>query len=400
MSSADSVGRAYLHVGAPKAGSTFLQETLWANRPALQDAGVAVPGVGSFEHYRASKDLRGDEFDPREPGGDGTGSWDQFTRKLHQRREPVAVLSDELMCGLSTEQIERAVASLAPREVHVVYVMRGLQGLLPSYWQELVKHGGKRPYAKWVRAVLADRERPFWQLEDAASVMERWAARVPAERRHVITLPTDGAGHQELWRRFASVLGVEQLPVSFPEAPSNRSLGLAETELLRRLNVEMGGSMERWHRSSLFREVLSTEILGASSGSGVPALPDDLVAEVEARQGEIVESLEAVGCEVVGSFDDLRSRRSDAAAPLPNDAEVLDVAVRGIAGLLDEMAERQEATRRSPTTRVLESVLRRKSLARALAAMEGRSARLDSIVAKQAGDARDRLRGRRPKNHR
>jgi hypothetical protein len=157
--------------------------------------------------------------------------------------------------------------------------------------------------------------------------------------------------------------------------------------------------MERWHRSSLVREVLSTQILGASSGSGVPALPDDLVAEVEARQGEIIESLGAVGCEVVGDFDDLRSHRSDAAAPLPDDAEVLDVAVRGIAGLLDEMAERQEATRRSPTTRVLESLLRRKSLARALAAMEGRSARLDSIVAQQAGDARDRLRGRRPKNH-
>ena len=399
MSSADSVERVYLHVGAPKAGSTFLQETLWANRPALQGAGVGLPGVGSFEHYRASKDLRGDEFDPREPGGDGTGSWEQFTRKLRHRREPVVVLSDELMCGLSTEQIERAIESLAPREVHTIYVMRGLHGLLPSYWQELVKHGGKRPYPKWVRAVLSDRERPFWQLEDAASVMGRWGTRVAPDCQHVITLPAGSAGQHELWRRFASVIGVEELPVVFPEARSNRSLGLVETELLRQVNVELDGSLERWQRSGLVREVLAAQVLSASSEPGAPALPQDVVAEVEARQAEIVESLEAVGCEVVGSIDDLRPDQGRKAASVPDDGELLTVAVRGIAGLLHEMAERQEATRRAPTTRVLESVLRRKSVVRALAAVEGRSARLDSLVAKQAGEARDRLRGRAPKNH-
>ena len=275
---------------------------------------MGVPGVGSFEHYRASKDLRGDEFDPREPGGDGAGSWEQFTRKLRHRREPVVVLSDELMCGLSPEQVERAVQSLAPREVHTIYVMRGLHGLLPSYWQELVKHGGKRPYPRWVRAVLSDRERPFWQLEDAASVMGRWGAWVAPECQHVITLPPGSAGQRELWRRFASVIGVEELPVAFPEAPSNRSLGLAETELLRQVNVELDGSLERWQRSALVREVLSAQILSASSEPGVPALPEDVAAKVEARQAEIVDGLEAVGCEVVGSFDDLRPHRSRGSA--------------------------------------------------------------------------------------
>lgn len=398
MSSADSVKRVYLHVGAPKAGSTFLQETLWANRPALQEAGVGVPGVGSFEHYRASKDLRGDEFDPLEPGGDGTGSWQELARKLRHRHEPVVVLSDELMCGLSTEQIERAVVSLAPREVHTVYVMRGLHDLLPSYWQEVVKHGGKRSYPKWVRAVLRDRERPFWQLEDAASVMRRWGAWVPPECQHLITLPPGSAGRHELWRRLASILGVEELSVAFPEAPSNRSLGLVETELLRQVNVELDGSLERWQRSSLVREVLSGQILSASSEAGVPALPRELVAEVEARQVEIIDGVAEVGCAVVGAFDDLRPQPAGEAAPVPDDTQLLSVAVRGIARLLNEMAERQEAARRAPTTRALESALRRKSVARVLAALEGRSARLDSILAKQAGEARDRLRGRGPRN--
>jgi hypothetical protein len=388
------VERVYLHVGAPKAGSTFLQNTLWANRPALQAAGVGVPGVGSFEHYRASKDLRGDEFDPREPGGDGTGSWEQFIRKVHHRREPVVVLSDELMCGLSTQQIERAVQSLAPREVHTIYVMRGLQGLLPSYWQEVVKHGGKRSYPRWVRAVLSDRQRPFWQLEDAASVMRRWGAWVAPDCQHVIILPTGSAGQRELWRRFASVVGVEQVAVTFPETSSNRSLGLAETELLRKVNVELADSLERWDRSSLVREVLAAQILGASSEPGVPRLPKDVVDEVESRQAEIVDGLLAVGCHVVGSVDDLPPRHQEERGSPPDDAELLGVAVRGIAGLLNEMAERQEATRHAPTTRVLESVLRRKSLARVLAAVEGRSARVDSFVARHAGEARDRLRGR------
>ena len=53
MSSAARPPTAYLHIGAPKAGSTYLQGVLWANRGVLAAAGVSVPGLDPIEQFRA-----------------------------------------------------------------------------------------------------------------------------------------------------------------------------------------------------------------------------------------------------------------------------------------------------------------------------------------------------------
>ena len=36
--------RVYLHVGLPKTATTYLQTILWANRDALEEQGVRLPG--------------------------------------------------------------------------------------------------------------------------------------------------------------------------------------------------------------------------------------------------------------------------------------------------------------------------------------------------------------------
>lgn len=49
--------RVYLHVGAPKTGTTFLQGVLGKNRDTLKQQGVWLPGASAEDHFRAGFDL-------------------------------------------------------------------------------------------------------------------------------------------------------------------------------------------------------------------------------------------------------------------------------------------------------------------------------------------------------
>jgi hypothetical protein len=80
--------------------------------------------------------------------------------------------------------------------------------------------------------------------------------------------------------------------------------------------------------------------------------------------------------------------------PSPSDAELFVTAVRGISGLLLEMARRQEQARRAPSTRLLEALVRRESVGRVVTALEGRSSQLDAVLIDRARVARERIRGK------
>lgn len=48
----------FIHVGAPKTGTTYLQDTLWANRETLSNDGVLIPGGRRFAAFHASQAIR------------------------------------------------------------------------------------------------------------------------------------------------------------------------------------------------------------------------------------------------------------------------------------------------------------------------------------------------------
>ena len=54
----------YLHIGAPKTGTTYLQDMLWANKDVLERAGVLVPGHYPYARVPAVRDVLdvGSEF--------------------------------------------------------------------------------------------------------------------------------------------------------------------------------------------------------------------------------------------------------------------------------------------------------------------------------------------------
>ncbi|MBA2774812.1 MAG: hypothetical protein H0U36_12330, partial [Nocardioidaceae bacterium] len=51
--------RVFFHIGAPKTGTTYLQNVLFQNRPALKAAGVLYPYSDAGQSFRSMQDFRG-----------------------------------------------------------------------------------------------------------------------------------------------------------------------------------------------------------------------------------------------------------------------------------------------------------------------------------------------------
>jgi hypothetical protein len=247
--------------------------------------------------------------------------------------------------------VARAVAGLAPREVHVVYAMRNLQGLLPSEWQEYVKHGSTLSFDEWSRQVISTpRKGPghwFWRVHDGAGVARRWAAGVPEQQIHVMTLPPKSEGADALWHRFAGILGVDPAVATNFDVAVNTSLSVAETEVLRRVNATLPQDFPRWHRTGLVRDVLAVKVM-TGSGTGRPGLAADLQPDLARRAQRTVKSLRNSGCDVVGDLSVLQVKSEPVVGdPLPDDAALLTSAVDSIAGLLVHMAWMRDDRRRT-----------------------------------------------------
>lgn len=342
--------RVFLHVGAPKTGTTYLQGILWRNRSELRKAGLHIVGQGRGDHYRAGNDLRGVEYNPDDPRPDWAGSWDTLAGLAIRSEAPNTIISDEHLASLSPQQARRMAESLAPREVHVVYAARTLNRLLPSEYQEFVKHRSRLTYQDWVTRIFGSRDkgpgRWFWLVHDPVDVVRRFTSAVPPERFHLMTLPPPGSPKDELWHRFAEVVGVDAAAATDFEVEANDSLGMAEAEVLRRVNIALPESYPRWHHSGIARDILASRILGPRSSTARPALPAQLAEAVLEQTARNISGLATSGCDVVGDLASLEVTDDlSAGEEQPTQAEIIDAAVDGIAGLLVQMGHMRDDRR-------------------------------------------------------
>src|SRR4051794_23888950 len=119
----------YLHVGAPKTGTTYLQDRLYANRARLAENGISYPVGVHVDMFRAAADLT----NRRWAGLDTSGEWDRLVTR--GRRSPAtAVVSHEILSGATRHQVARVMADFADAEVHVVYSARDIGRQLPAEW--------------------------------------------------------------------------------------------------------------------------------------------------------------------------------------------------------------------------------------------------------------------------
>ncbi|MEU2201393.1 hypothetical protein [Isoptericola sp. NPDC019482] len=238
--------RVFLHVGAPKSGTTYLQSRLHANRRELRRHGLLYPSGPLGEprlHYWAALDVTGARHgvDPRRLDG----AWERLVRQVRRARGDV-VVSHELLARAQPDQAARVLADLAATgaEVHVVLTLRDLGRGLASGWQETLKFGARTTLRTYLDRARAGRS-VFLGSLDPTRVLSVWAADLPASRIHVVTAPPAGGARDALWLRFLDAIDVDPAWAPRDAERVNASVGIPEAQVLRGLNRRLGDGVQR-----------------------------------------------------------------------------------------------------------------------------------------------------------
>ena len=128
-----------------------------------------------------------------------------------------------------------------------------------------------------------------------------------APRGHGAARP--GPNGDELWLRFCRAFRIDPAWAPLDSERDNRSLGIAETSLLRKLNrrLELGVWRDPVY-DALIRELLAQEVLVARDADPVRLPPHRF--DFAEQEGEVwIDWIKSSGVDVVGDVDDLRPRR-------------------------------------------------------------------------------------------
>lgn len=331
----------HLHVGIAKTGTTYLQRTLFRNRSEMERHGTLYPGPVPAAHFYASLDLRRAQFQDH-VYEQVDGAWARLVAQADGFAGET-VVSHETLAHTKPEAIRQAVADFATDDVRVVVTARDLGRQIPAVWQEKLKNRGEQSYDSYLTRLFdISRREPaerngFWNAQDVTALVARWAAVVGTGNVTVVTVPPPGADRLELWRRFASATRLPDIDYSFPER-DNSSLGVAEAELLRRVNPLLAETVGWTDYDRLIKRRLAEGVLGPLSTQGRLTVPAPWRARVDELSAEQVAGLAELGVSVVGDLADLMpvGPDEDAETRQPgelSDGDLLATAVRVVADL-------------------------------------------------------------------
>lgn len=342
----------YLHVGAPKTGTSYLQDRLRLNQAELRKHDVHYPlgrlGLHS-DQFKPALDLIDHEWGGARAGAEG--QWDALMREVRRLRGTV-VISHEILAAATAEQVARAMDDLADSEVHLVYSARDLGRQIPAEWQESLKHRRSWTFNKYLKQVqAASRTSPglwFWRVQGLAGVLGRWSAGLPPERVHLVTVPPPSAPRDLLWQRFCTVFGIDPEWAPTDSDRDNPSMGAAEAAVVRRLNARLKrGELGAGQHRALVKELLVHQHLARRKKKIPVTLPPHAYPWTEEVYDEWVSWVEGSGIDVVGDVTDLRPVPPDPEAKWQNPDKanrraMAAAALDGLAAMTREAARRPD----------------------------------------------------------
>ncbi|HEX2894949.1 MAG TPA: hypothetical protein VHO29_13205 [Marmoricola sp.] len=342
--------RVFLHIGTPKSGTTYLQEKLALNREAIVQQGLTYPVTRTGNHFEAALDLIEERWAGQREVA--RGQWPALVDEV-LKAPGDALISHEILAAAKPEQVARARSVFRGAEVHLVLTARDLGRQLPAEWQEIVKHRGRRAFANFLtRVAAARRTNPdiwFWRVQAIPDVLTRWGNGLPPEHIHVVTVPPAGAPTDLLWKRFASVVGVDPEGRYVEATDLNQSLGIVETTVVRRLNkLLFGQGVPREVYLELVREVIARDTLAERPDQVRAVLPERRWPFVEEVTAEWHEWLVGAGVDVVGDLADLQPVRPDYTdgswvhPDKPAPELVADAAIDALAAVIRHVGETHE----------------------------------------------------------
>jgi hypothetical protein len=325
----------WFHIGMPKTGTSYLQSILWANKLRLREQGLLLPLGGQNHHYWAFQSLRG-RFSGAEPRI-RRSAWDRLIRAVDAWKEE-AFITHELFSQCEEGESGAALSALTQVSgaVHLVLTVRNLADVLPSAWQQRVKQGESASFDDFMKHLDDDAPRHrFSQYQDLRRVLTRWQHGLPDNRIHLVTNPSSDGPNHLLLHRLAEALTLSMDGFELGSARHNRSLGRAETELLRRCNATLPrGELEPAIQGML--KSVGERVLG-NEGSERLTLRPEHQAWAYVRSREVDAFVRQRGYTVHGDLDDLlvpESNPNDQGPPYfgdpVEDSVLLDIAAHAM----------------------------------------------------------------------
>lgn len=349
-------GGVLLHIGPYKTGTTAIQRSLHQHRADLSAHGVLYPG-SSPRQRRASWAAVGRS--PRGAEPVAMAAWRRMLREVEGASTQRVVVSSEDFTSAPPEAVQGIVEDLGADRVHVLMVIRPLEKLFPSSWQQRVKSARETlTFEEWLHEVLAVTEtwraRAFWKNQGVEELVGKYAPVVPRDR--ITMIVSDESDRSQQMRTFEALLALPAGLLTVGDH-QNTSLSFDRTELLRQVNVL--GVDRDWSeqtRRALIHGGMLADLRRAPGEPGerpIPGLPSWAVERVSELNSERAELVRTSGCRVVGDPDQLAiPPRAGDSEPAPAQVS-LTLAAACVAGVVDAVGRREAKARRrraaSPT---------------------------------------------------
>ena len=308
----------FLHIGAMKTGTTFLQNLMHENKAHLAEAGYLLPGKAWVHEVRAVQDVLGGGLGYPEAAPNTAGEWAALTRRMLDHGGRASILSMEFLSLANPRRAKRVLRSLEGAEIHVILTVRDATSTIQAQWQTNVRNTSRVAWPDYMQGVrrAAGPEghfgrfswnpelRAFMRAQDIQYILDTWGLYLPPERIHLVTVPS-GADRTLLWERFAGVVGVDPGVCSDLPDQANESLGYASTELIRRLNIELGRMPHTAYNPTIL-DYLAMRVLVGRRDKEAPARLDRRTFEFGLDWNDRVRhAIVAAGVDLVGDLDEL-----------------------------------------------------------------------------------------------
>ena len=136
------------------------------------------------------------------------------------------------------------------------------------------------------------------------------------------------------------MIGIDADSLTEPAAWSNEAIGVAATEVIRRVNLRLDGRLNQREQDWVIKRTVVRMLAARTEQSRAALPPDDFAWAVE-QSDQMIASLDKRGYDVIGALDDLRPVPRDGGRR-PDDAsveELLEAALDALSLLAEKSAK-------------------------------------------------------------